>query len=231
EYLVHKDTITSIMLLSRVNSFWSGTEDRFFFEGDMSELARRQVSPEMVPALVRLVTKTSETPYESYLTTQYEIGNANYNAMISSLGSVYLSRNRFKDAYGVFSLIQDSVWGTVDSYLNQNPFVARAGSNHLTSKADTVTYSKKAFTARMIELERLIADPHTPRRDELRKQYADAHFSMTYFGNAWQLVSSWWSVYSLESLKPAIPLTYEDSNYFGCRAARTLYADLLGSTR
>lgn len=232
QYQQHGDFVRSSLMGSNARSYWWMSEASW-------RIAERP-STMYIPPFVALLTKNDKTPYEQLLTQQYPKDSASYYWLLSSLGSVHLREYRFKEAYDVFNLIPDSLWTNEQwaradiQYLNQNPFVARPGSNHLTSAADTIRYTKKTFTARMIELADKLAGPAGPNRDELFRQYADAHFAMTFYGNSWILVRNGWSYTEIESYhikNLQYKLSIDDKNYYGCRAARALYETLYNSTR
>lgn len=232
QYAMHGDFVRSSFISSNARSYW--------WMSEVPSMIEAKPSSEYVPPFVALLTKKDKTPYERFLTRNYPMDSSSYYHLLSGLGSLHLREYKFKEAYSVFNLVPDTIWNHPEwarsyiSFLNQNPFVARPGSNHRMNAADTVTYSKKSFTARMIELERLIADPKTPNRDELSRQYADAHFAMTFYGNSWLLVRSGWSYTEIESyhIKDLqYQLSEDDKNYYGCRKARALYETLYNSTR
>lgn len=238
QYGLHGDYIRST-LISTLNSTYG--EYEYYGSNPFISPSGRAITDEQINQFVELLRKTHKTPFESYMTKRYAIGTGSYYAMLDDLGTVHLNEYHFKSADTIFSLIPDSIWNATDSwastystYLNQNPFIARFGSNHHTWEADTVTYSKKSFTQRMLHLQSIIADPKSPGRDDAWRQYADAFFNMTFYGNSWLLVRNYWSRSEIESYyvgNVKRHLSQNHLNYYGCRAARTQYAALFNASR
>ena len=146
------------------------------------------------------------------------------NRLLDGKASWYLRNNDLEAAVQTLRYIPDSIWRAdpYKEFIGGNPFYLDIYKTGLYHGKRQVDYDKRAIVEKMIALKAITRnDP--ARRAESHFQLANAWYNMSYRGNNWLMVKTWWSVNELEEYNTGVERSAFNDFYYGCDRARDLY--------
>jgi len=154
---------------------------------------RKEMNTEDAMKLEQLMGNKQASPYERYL-----IGRSRFSIqdVQDLIGTTYLREENWKEAIAWFSKIDPKYYAAepYKTYMAANPFADLLLDTHKPTRQDTVRYTKLSFSRKMTMLREqfgLIQDPN--KKAMIAYELAKGYYHMSYWGNAWMLVSYDWS--------------------------------------
>lgn len=198
------------------NTLWLDFYEDYFFYLDA------EYNTSQTKDLIASINNYNETRKKNsfdewaYSNVRKDIGRLN-----DLLGTKYIRLNKLNEAYTAFKQVDDSVWSSPDyyyeTYLDANPFYTNFYTEHQSTKADTVSFTKTGITARLIDYLQKADDKNNPKRDYYYFLAANCYFNMTHHGNSWMMKRYYWSSYEAGSHLP------DDKEYHQANLARQYY--------
>lgn len=171
--------------------------------------------------LQKLMSSKNAGPLEKYMITRSRYSLNDINDVI---GTAYLRENKLDESLVWFTKVKPSYYkeDPYATYLGANPFADLILDTHAPTKQDTVKYSKPAFVKKLISLQKQFADQADPeKKARVAYELAKGYYHMTYWGNAWLLVSYEWSGSEGEPARSESKPWHK--NYFGAQIAQQWY--------
>lgn len=220
KFIQNGDVATGVLLLTK-DTRPLGMVDMSGTLITWEDLLHEKGKPKDYDKLITLVRKKNKNEFERYFSRD---SNLVESRLLDGKGTYFVIHDELDSAYTVFKKVPPDFWETSGyaTLLNVNPFYVDHIEAHRRNKQDSIKYHNKAkFVGRMLELKKEIRMGH----DVSKNNYllGNAYYSMTWFGNSWRMVRSYWSssevgVWSRE----VFPDTF-NKIYYGCSRAQDYY--------
>jgi hypothetical protein len=206
---------------------------------DVYQEIAETAEPSDYDKMIKILDRGQKTAFERFVTTgrfgspmeyysYYDLSDYKLmwdrNRLLDGKASWYLRKNNLEAAAQTLRRIPDSFWRhhPFKEFTGGNPFYLDINkTGHYRGKTE-VDYNKRTIVEKMLVLKAL-AQNDPASRAESHFQLANAWYNMTYRGNNWLMVKSWWSVNELDKDYPAIERTAFNDFYYGCDRAKELY--------
>jgi hypothetical protein len=188
--------------------------------------------------MIAIVGRKHKTPFEEFITKggfgspmDYYSRDTdptlvwNTNRLLDGKSSWYLRNNNVAAAAKALHNIPDSFWQQppYKDYTGGNPFYLNVYQNGQYYGIRKVHYNKRTIVNKMMELQTLASG-----RAENYFQMANAWYNMSWYGNNWLMVKTWWSTYEIDNDVKRSPF---NDFYYGCNRARDLYLRAMRETK
>lgn len=220
-YLQQQDTIKALYCISKYNSSNSdyrnyGIYKPYYFEG--WDLMESMSIPQLL-SLENFLNASSKTPYEHWLTNKPAITTGILHELA---GTKYIRQHQFTKAAVMLQKVPDSL---LRSWVLPDALVSHISERSEWNKSDSgVLYNKLTLARRMADLQARLDENPTDARTAY--QYANALYSISYYGKAVHAHSYYRSTYEPRAYyrsKERKNSSYEDQQYFGLGEAEHYY--------
>lgn len=173
--------------------------DTYFSSVTEATTVEDTVSANTIQATLAYASQSNPTDFDKRL---LHLAGLSTDYLPLLYGRRLLMEHRYAEAAEAFTKINPKAWATepFTTYFQQNPFAVKmpalkaiTRNQAIIEEAETNTYTPVTFARRMAELEQQAKSATGDQAAELYYQLGCGAWNLSWYGNAWLLVKSYWS--------------------------------------